>query len=202
MGEKLRFRPTAGVIAEVTVSTCDACGKSQEETTPPTGAARRDMHRINLSGGYGDHFPMDGEELALVVCGPCLQAWVNTFSTPVKTSSPWRDAEIIEATHTEADAVVLLQGTSATFKEPCPSYRVAASTPRKLRFPSLGVYQHFKGSFYEVVGNATLEDPWEELVVYRALYGDSPVFVRPLKMWDGLIVWEGYQGPRFRRIGY
>ncbi|MCX6791152.1 MAG: DUF1653 domain-containing protein, partial [Candidatus Gribaldobacteria bacterium] len=45
-----------------------------------------------------------------------------------------------------------------------------------------GVYQHYKGNFYEVLGVARHSETLEEMVVYKALYGDNDVWVRPLAM--------------------
>ena len=46
----------------------------------------------------------------------------------------------------------------------------------------LGKYRHFKGMEYEVVGVARHSETLEEMVVYRALYGEGSLWVRPLSM--------------------
>lgn len=51
-----------------------------------------------------------------------------------------------------------------------------------LRAPRPGVYRHFKGNLYEVYGTATHSETGEQLVVYRALYGEYRLYVRPVKM--------------------
>ena len=60
-----------------------------------------------------------------------------------------------------------------------------------------GRYRHYKGNDYEVVGIARHSETEEELVVYRTLYGDSSLWVRPLAMFMGDVVVDGRQVPRF-----
>ncbi len=62
---------------------------------------------------------------------------------------------------------------------------------------ALGIYRHFKGNEYEVIGTAMHTETREELVVYRALYGERQMWVRPLKMFQENIDKDGYKGPRF-----
>lgn len=65
----------------------------------------------------------------------------------------------------------------------------------------LGRYRHFKGKEYEVLGLAKHSETLEDMVVYRALYGEHGVWVRPASMWNERIEREGYSGPRFIYIG-
>lgn len=48
----------------------------------------------------------------------------------------------------------------------------------------LGVYQHYKGNKYKVVGIANHSETLEKMVVYQALYGDNQLWVRPASMWN------------------
>lgn len=64
-----------------------------------------------------------------------------------------------------------------------------------------GRYRHFKGKEYELIAVATHSETMEPMVVYRALYGEGGLWVRPLAMWNETIDRDGYQGPRFRYIG-
>lgn len=61
-----------------------------------------------------------------------------------------------------------------------------------------GRYRHFKGNEYEVIGTARHSETLEEMVVYRALYGDGGLWVRPAAMWTEQVERDGYCGPRFR----
>jgi hypothetical protein len=68
------------------------------------------------------------------------------------------------------------------------------------RAVSPGIYEHFKGSRYEVHGVGTHTETGETLVFYRTLYGDYSFWVRPLTMFTEHVERDGYSGPRFRRI--
>ncbi len=63
-----------------------------------------------------------------------------------------------------------------------------------------GLYRHYKGKDYEVLGVATHSETEESLVVYRTLYGDFSLWVRPLDMFTGNVVVEGEPTPRFTFI--
>jgi len=65
----------------------------------------------------------------------------------------------------------------------------------------IGKYQHFKGNNYEVIGIAKHSETMEELVVYRALYGEHGLWVRPLKMFLEEVEFEGNKVPRFKYLG-
>jgi hypothetical protein len=68
-----------------------------------------------------------------------------------------------------------------------------------MRDPQPGRYQHYKGREYEVLGTARHSETLEEVVVYRALYGDCELWVRPRSMFLEHVVFEGLEQPRFRR---
>lgn len=60
-----------------------------------------------------------------------------------------------------------------------------------------GLYQHYKGPYYHVVEVATHSETEEQLVVYRALYGDKGVWVRPLSMFIETVEHDATIKPRF-----
>lgn len=64
-----------------------------------------------------------------------------------------------------------------------------------------GKYRHFKGNEYEVLCVAKNSETEEPMVVYRALYGDGDVWVRPASMWTETVVRDGVERPRFEYIG-
>ena len=55
-----------------------------------------------------------------------------------------------------------------------------------------GKYLHFKGNEYEVIGTATHSETLEEVVIYRALYGDGGLWARPAAMWNEIVEHNGY----------
>ena len=63
-----------------------------------------------------------------------------------------------------------------------------------------GRYRHYKGQEYEVLGVARNSETEEELVVYRALYGDRGLWIRPVAMFTETVEQGGVSVPRFLRI--
>lgn len=64
----------------------------------------------------------------------------------------------------------------------------------------LGRYRHFKGNEYEVLHIAKNSENLEDTVVYRALYGDKEVWVRPASMWNETVERDGKTYKRFTYI--
>ena len=64
----------------------------------------------------------------------------------------------------------------------------------------IGRYRHYKGNEYEVLGVARHSETLEELVVYRALYGERGLWVRPRKMFHESVVIDGRRVPRFELV--
>lgn len=63
-----------------------------------------------------------------------------------------------------------------------------------------GKYRHFKGNEYEVIGVARHSETLEETVVYRALYGDYGLWVRPASMWNEVVIHNSKEVKRFELI--
>ncbi len=64
----------------------------------------------------------------------------------------------------------------------------------------LGVYEHYKGNRYELLYIASHSETLEKMAVYKALYGNGEIWVRPLSMWNEQVVVNGEKIPRFRLI--
>jgi len=65
----------------------------------------------------------------------------------------------------------------------------------------LGKYRHYKGNEYEIIGIAEHSETRERLVIYKALYGDDKLWVRPPEIFLEEVEVEGEKIPRFRYIG-
>lgn len=63
-----------------------------------------------------------------------------------------------------------------------------------------GRYRHYKGNEYEVIGMAKHSETLEDMVVYRALYGEGNIWVRPAKMWGEDVNVDGRTVKRFEKI--
>ena len=64
----------------------------------------------------------------------------------------------------------------------------------------LGRYQHYKGQFYQVIDTATHSETLETLVVYRPLYGEQKLWVRPYEMFIEMVEHQGEHVARFTYI--
>ena len=60
-----------------------------------------------------------------------------------------------------------------------------------------GRYRHFGGGEYQVLGPARHSETEEDYVVYRALYGEGGLWVRPASMWNEVLERDGVRVPRF-----
>jgi len=68
-----------------------------------------------------------------------------------------------------------------------------------------GIYQHYKGNLYEVIGIGHHSETLEIFVVYRALYdspefGENAIWVRPYKLFVDKVEWEANVVPRFKFV--
>ena len=64
----------------------------------------------------------------------------------------------------------------------------------------LGKYRHFKGQEYELIGVARHSETLEPMAVYRALYGDGALWVRPMELFLGEVVRDGVTYKRFTYV--
>jgi len=64
-----------------------------------------------------------------------------------------------------------------------------------------GIYEHYKGNRYEVIDTVRHSETEELMVLYRALYGDEGLWVRPYTMFFETIIIDNKEVPRFHYIG-
>ena len=63
----------------------------------------------------------------------------------------------------------------------------------------MGLYRHYKGLMYEVLGTVRHSESLEPMTLYRALYGERGMWVRPAAMFEEEVVIDGLRQPRFER---
>ena len=76
-----------------------------------------------------------------------------------------------------------------TMSEPLPAL---IETPK-------GLYRHYKGLMYEVLGTVRHSESLEPMTLYRALYGERGMWVRPAAMFEEVVTIDGLRQPRFAR---
>jgi hypothetical protein len=64
----------------------------------------------------------------------------------------------------------------------------------------LGKYRHYKGNYYEVIGVVRHSETLEEMVLYKQLYGEGALWVRPLLMFTETVIIDGQTKPRFEKV--
>ena len=78
---------------------------------------------------------------------------------------------------------------------------VAWSAARLFKRPSPGLYRHYKGAVYSVLGTVLHTETSKPMVLYRALDKRGEAFVRPTAMFLGVVERDGRPVTRFRRVG-
>lgn len=63
-----------------------------------------------------------------------------------------------------------------------------------------GIYRHYKGNLYKVVGFAKHSETEEDLVIYMCLYGDYSLWARPKKMWNEIVEIDNKKYKRFELV--
>ncbi len=65
----------------------------------------------------------------------------------------------------------------------------------------IGLYRHYKGNLYEVLGTVRHSETLEPMTLYRSLYGDRGLWVRPAPMFGEDVVIDGIKQARFSKVG-
>lgn len=64
----------------------------------------------------------------------------------------------------------------------------------------MGIWRHYKGGVYEVIGFATHTETKEPLIIYRNIHDPNNVWARPFRMWEELVDVAGTEQPRFQWV--
>ena len=201
MGYKVVYRANTVVTTETASVQCNVCGLERFVSAEDMGAYAYDMHKIALEGGWGDSYPGDMAQLTFVTCGTCLRKWVSTFAVPTEPDCYGESLPPQSAIHSETGETWLVNSYLAYPKGSEDMVSDCASWPEDTSTPLGAVWEHFKGQKYQVlalVRNGL--DPKESLVLYRALYGNSQVFVRPHSMWNDMVPHRTIEGEYVRRF--
>ena len=144
------------------------------ETGRPADAVREDAHRLDayLRGGL----------------------WLADFEADEAGELPADLPRGVLSEDAAYDALAAFEERSVESAARMTCTEAAAAVPP-------GRWRHFKGGEYEVIGIARHSETEEPMVVYRALYGDGGLWVRPASMWNGEVTRDGRTFRRFTRIG-
>lgn len=176
---------------------CNKCGRSLKlrEDGQPGSDEEQEFHDFLVSGGYASRFPEDLTTIKWVMCADCLKVLVESFSVPPDILSYRNQEPSIKAADTNTglpveilSGMVYPRGQVPEEPEMWP-YEVVAEVDA-VEWPPLGVFRHYKGGLYTTVGSCLRADTKEPLVLYRELYGESRLWVRPLSEW-----FENVSGP-------
>lgn len=81
---------------------------------------------------------------------------------------------------------------------------MTATSPAEILPPLIttppGLYRHYKGNLYEVLDTVRHSETCEPMTLYRALYGDKGLWVRPAAMFEETVVIDGVCQPRFGKL--
>jgi len=198
------YRLQTTVVEENVRWSCCVCGKEAEPNGHPHWRPSG-FHLIELHGGYADKFPPDSSTLKIVACEDCLKAWVATFKHPDVVLSGWLDATH-KVRHSETgDWMQVRMGWwvwPLGQEDPPPTSPEETGEEPEWPFPeSNALWEHYKGNHYMTVAVAFMYPDRTPMVVYRALYGDSELWVRPASMWEESVEHDGGTVPRFKYLG-
>ena len=194
------YRLKATSEAYVAAIICNQCG---HRYVPDESHLEQDFHHFRATGGYCSSFPPDMTAVSFSLCGACLKNLVEGFQVRAHLEDddgglePNGDVHT-EATHSETGDVFDIE-YGVAWRRPRP----VCHMPEDFMLPAdpeKGVYRHFKGGFYEVISIVIDIEKLEPLVLYRPLYGESKLVLRPVSMWCEQVDVNGNTTPRFQPL--
>jgi len=171
------------------------------------GLLAREEHEFPLSQESYEHLLTKAEGNSITKDRYCIPFLEYTIELDV-FSSPFAPLALAEVEFPDEKAANAFQppewfGEEVTYD---PAYTNAAMSRREFQADPIenmirpGRYRHFKGNEYEVLYVAKHSETLEPMVVYRALYGEQGVWVRPAAMWNETVTREGKTFRRFTPI--
>lgn len=178
------YRPAFDVKAITTGYTCNCCGKHEDRGEDPY-SVDENFHHFSFEGGYYSKYPGDMNRVSFDLCGACLKAFVESFKVPAEhiwlMGSTYEDAPILVKHSETLETYYWFSNNNVIGKDP-DGKDLSWDGDDLEGAPKKGIYRHSKGKLYDVLGAVWIQDPGEWGVLYRALYEDSQVWVRPLEM--------------------
>ena len=98
---------------------------------------------------------------------------------------------------TEEEAIQL--GEYIIYRSQIRKVEILPTYEEAIQTIPLGKYRHFKGNEYEVIGIARYSEDGSPMVVYKALYGEGGIWVRPAAMWNEIVNRDGKSYRRFEK---
>lgn len=133
----------------------------------------------------------------------CINA-LKKYYEYVGTGAPSRERKTYSISYSKLMAESVQKGSENKSEKGAGGEDKHATTSMSyeeaVRNIPLGKYRHFKGNDYEVLFIAHHSETDEPMVVYRALYGNREVWIRPASMWNEIIERDGVRRKRFARI--
>lgn len=162
-------------------------GKAEPGETKPQALIRECREELGITVTVGDEFIEVTHEY------PDITIHLTLYSCTIADGTP----KLLE--HNDLKWITPDEIPQYAF---CPADTEILRQIREKTMPSIkpGVYRHFKGNEYEVIGMANHSETLEQMVVYRAMYGERGLWVRPASMWSQTVQTPNGEVKRFAYI--
>ena len=179
--------------------------KVREELREETGISASAIKKVTLGAifdvddrRYRKTFVMHPVLVSLRSAVPIMLDWEASAYKWVAVDEA-RALDCVPVFHLVLDALFGPISSCGKLAQP-PRHKKLPPLPKAAHSLKLGVYEHYKGNRYQVLGIAFHSETLEEMVIYRARYGPRATFVRPLMMFLESVMRDGRRVPRFRHV--